>query len=131
MATLREKAIKIGAKVAWAKASKEGFEMAMIPNLLDAEHIPIENRAGAEEIPAKASIGRPYGKSRLLLEGEITMGTSREVLQAQILTLGQQNLMGVRVNTEQVNQILRMCNNEEDKKALRELCAGFGLQYSA
>jgi len=58
------------------------------------------------------------------------MGTSRETLQVQILALGQQSLMGAKVNKEQVNQILRMCNNEEDKKVLRELCASFGLQHS-
>jgi hypothetical protein len=58
------------------------------------------------------------------------VGTSRETLQVQILALGQQNLMGTKVNKEQVNQILKMCNNEEDKKVLRDLCASFGLQYS-
>jgi len=46
-------------------ASKESFEMMMIPKWLDAGHIPIENRAGAEEIPMEASIGRSYGKSRI------------------------------------------------------------------
>jgi hypothetical protein len=39
--------------------------MMMIPKWLDAGHIPIENRAGAEEIPMEASIGRSYGKSRI------------------------------------------------------------------
>lgn len=58
------------------------------------------------------------------------MGISREKLQAQIVALGQQSLMGAKVNKEQVNQILRMCNNEEDKKVLRELCDSFGLQHS-
>jgi hypothetical protein len=51
-------------------ASKESFEMMMIPKWLDAGHIPIENRAGAEEIPMEASIGRSYGKSRAIPPGE-------------------------------------------------------------
>ena len=36
-------------------------------NRLDAEHIPIEDGAGAEEIPTEARIGRPFGESRLSL----------------------------------------------------------------
>lgn len=58
------------------------------------------------------------------------MSTSIEALQAQILALGQQSLMGVEVSREQVNQILRMCTSEQDKKVLQELCDSFGLQYS-
>lgn len=58
------------------------------------------------------------------------MKSSREALQTQILVLGQQSLMGIKVSKEQVNQILRLCNSEEDKKVLQELCASFGLQYS-
>ena len=57
------------------------------------------------------------------------METSRKALVAQITALGMRSLMGVKVSKEQVNQILRMCNSEEDKKVLRELCASFGLQY--
>ena len=38
--------------------------MVMSLKRLDAGYIPIENRAGAEGIPAEASIGGPYGKSR-------------------------------------------------------------------
>jgi hypothetical protein len=58
------------------------------------------------------------------------MATSTEALQAQIMALGQQNLMGITIGKEQVNQILRICKSEEDKKVLRELCLAFGLQYS-
>jgi len=47
-------------------ASKEGFEMVMRQKWLDARHIPIENGAGAEEIPMEASISQPYGKYRFV-----------------------------------------------------------------
>jgi len=58
------------------------------------------------------------------------MDTSREALQAQIMALGQKNMMGIPVSKQQVDQILRLCKSEEDKRVLRELCASFGLQYS-
>ena len=66
----------------------------------------------------------------LFKKGEKTMGTPREILETQILALGQQSLMGVQVDKEKVNRILRMCNSEEDKKVLRNLCDSFGLKYS-
>ena len=40
------------------------LDIVLIPNWLDAEHIPIENRTGTEEVPTEASIGRLYVKSR-------------------------------------------------------------------
>ena len=58
------------------------------------------------------------------------MDTSKEALQAQIMALGQKNMMGIAVSKAQVDQILRLCKSEEDKRVLRELCASFGLQYS-
>jgi hypothetical protein len=57
---------RIDAKIAEKMASKEVLSMVLLPKWLDAGHIPIENRVGAEEIPTEASIGRPYGKSRLV-----------------------------------------------------------------
>lgn len=71
-----------------------------------------------------------FKRSEVAPKGGFVMETSTEELQAQIVALGQQSLMGIKVNKDQVNQILRMCNSEEDKKVLRELCAAFGLQYS-
>lgn len=46
------------------------------------------------------------------------MGTSRDVLAAQIQALGTQSLMGTQVQKEEVNRILRMCQSEEDKNDL-------------
>lgn len=42
--------------------------MRMGANWLDVENIPTENGARAEELPSEASIGRPYGKSRFILD---------------------------------------------------------------
>ena len=58
------------------------------------------------------------------------MGTSKNELAAQIQALGTNSLMGVQVNPEEVNKILRMCQTEEDKRVLRELCDAFGLSHS-
>lgn len=58
------------------------------------------------------------------------MGTSRDVLAAQLQALGSKNLMGIQVKKEEVNKILRMCQSEEDKRVLRDLCDAFGLVHS-
>ncbi len=47
-----------------------------------------------------------------------------------IQELGQKKLMGIQVNKEEVNKILRMTKSEEGKRALRDLCDSFGLVYS-
>ena len=58
--------MRMYAKTGQAKASKEGFEMVMLPNWLDAKCIPIENWSGDEEIPKVGKNRRSSGKSRLL-----------------------------------------------------------------
>jgi uncharacterized metal-binding protein len=47
-----------------------------------------------------------------------------------IKNLGQKKLMGMQVKKEEVNKILRMTRSEEGKRALRDLCDAFGLDYS-
>ena len=47
-----------------------------------------------------------------------------------IKELGQKKLMGIQVKKEEVNKILRMTRSEEGKRALRDLCDAFGLDYS-
>jgi uncharacterized metal-binding protein len=47
-----------------------------------------------------------------------------------IKELGQKKLMGMQVQKEEVNKVLRMTKSEEGKRALRDLCDAFGLVYS-
>lgn len=58
------------------------------------------------------------------------MGTSRDMLAAQLQALGTKSMMGMQVDIKEVNSILRKCQSEEDKAVLRELCDAFGLKHS-
>jgi hypothetical protein len=63
-------------------------------------------------------------------KGEMIMRTSRVALAAQLQALGSKNLMGIMVPKEEVNKLLKMSQNEEDKMELRQLCDAFGLAHS-
>ena len=58
------------------------------------------------------------------------MGTSRDELMAQIQALSLKKHMGMSVNKEDVNQILRMCQDVKDKDILKQMCRAFGLEFS-
>jgi|OpeIllAssembly_1097287.scaffolds.fasta_scaffold1723857_1 hypothetical protein len=58
------------------------------------------------------------------------MGTSRDELAAQIQAWSLKKHMGMQVKQEDINQVLRMCQSEEDKAFLKKLCWALGLEFS-
>ena len=57
------------------------------------------------------------------------MGTSRYDLVAELLALSMRKHMGMDV-TQEVKNVIRKCQNEEDKKIILSLCRAYGFDVS-